>query len=160
MTNDIRNFPAIHLANRRKSSVVTNRLVLAFIYFVFSIRVFFSRHWRFRGQQRKGGDHLYYFLLLSPAHNHSDIYLQLYKRDDYHIFSFVSLITTKLLLDEIYHFTELHLDLLMMECWLGFMLDRLFLGFLLQRFEIQNQWIWTRIDHHPSITSKATNQMG
>ena len=30
-----------------------------FIYF-FSIRVFFHRHWRFVGQQGKGGDHLFF----------------------------------------------------------------------------------------------------
>ena len=28
--------------------------------------------------------------------------------------------------------------------------------FLLQRFDIGNRWIWTRIDYHPCITSKPT----
>ena len=31
--------------------------------------------------------------------------------------------------------------------------------FLLQRFDIGNRWIWTRIDYHPCITSKPTNQV-
>ena len=31
--------------------------------------------------------------------------------------------------------------------------------FLLQRFDIGNRWIWTRIVYHPCITSKPTNQV-
>ena len=31
--------------------------------------------------------------------------------------------------------------------------------FLLQRFDMGNRWIWTRIDYHPCITSKPTNQV-
>ena len=31
--------------------------------------------------------------------------------------------------------------------------------FLLQRFDIRNQWIWTRIDYNPCITSEPTNQV-
>ena len=31
--------------------------------------------------------------------------------------------------------------------------------FLLQQFGIGNWWIWTRIDYHPCITSKPTNQV-
>ena len=31
--------------------------------------------------------------------------------------------------------------------------------FLLQRFDIRNWWIWTRIDYHPCITSEPTNQV-
>ena len=31
--------------------------------------------------------------------------------------------------------------------------------FLLQRFDIGNRWIWTRIDYHPCITSEPTNQV-
>ena len=30
--------------------------------------------------------------------------------------------------------------------------------FLLQRFDIGNRWIWTRINYHPCITSEPTNQ--
>ena len=31
--------------------------------------------------------------------------------------------------------------------------------FLLQRFDIGNRWIWNRIDYHPCIRSKPTNQV-
>ena len=40
---------------------------------VFFIRVFFHRHWRFTGQQGKGGDHLLLHsttLPIPPAHEH------------------------------------------------------------------------------------------
>ena len=31
--------------------------------------------------------------------------------------------------------------------------------FLLQRFDIGNRWIWTRIDYHPYITIEPTNKV-
>ena len=37
--------------------------------------------------------------------------------------------------------------------------DDLILAFLLQQFETGNRWIRTRIDYHPYITSKTTNQV-
>ena len=44
---------------------------LASVIDIFSIRVFFRRHWGFTGKQGKRGDHLYYSLLLLPAQEHS-----------------------------------------------------------------------------------------
>ena len=38
-----------------------------------------------------------------PAHEHSDIYLQLYMGDDYHKFLITMLVFTRLLINEIYH---------------------------------------------------------
>ena len=78
-----------------------------FFFFFFSIRIFFHRHWRLTGQQGKGGDHLLFHSTLPPAHEHSDIYLQLCMWDDYHIFLIAPLVFTRLLLDEIYQFTTL-----------------------------------------------------
>ena len=49
-------------------------------------------------------------LPLPPAHEHSDSYLQLCMRDDYHIFLIAPLVFTRLLLDEIYHIIELPFD--------------------------------------------------
>ena len=54
--------------------------------YFFPVRVFFHKHWRFTGQERKGGNHHYSSLALPPAHGHSDIYLQLCTWDDYHYF--------------------------------------------------------------------------
>ena len=42
-----------------------------------------------------------------PAHEHSDIYLQLCMRDGYHIFLIAPPVFTRMLLDEIYHLIEL-----------------------------------------------------
>ena len=53
------------------------------------------------------GTIFYSTLPLPPAHEHSDIYLQLCMWDDYHIFLIASLVFTRLLLDEIYHLIEL-----------------------------------------------------
>ena len=75
----------------------------------FSIWVFFHRHWWFTEQQAKGGNHLYSSLPLVPTQEHWDIYLQLCMWDDYHKILFLSFITTRLLLNEIYHLTELPL---------------------------------------------------
>ena len=53
-------------------------------------------------------------LPLPPAHEHSDIYLQLCTWDDFHIFLIEKPVFTRLLLDEIYHIIELLFDWLMM----------------------------------------------
>ena len=47
------------------------------------------------------GPIFYSTLPLSPAHQHSDIYLQLCNWDDYHIFLIATLVFTRLLLDDI-----------------------------------------------------------
>ena len=70
---------------------------------------FSFRHWWFTEQQAKGGNHLYSSLPLVPTQEHWDIYLQLCMWDDYHKILFLSFITTRLLLNEIYHLIELPL---------------------------------------------------
>lgn len=63
--------------------------------------------------QGKGGDHLYSSLPFPLAHEDLDIYLHLCMWDDYTIFLIASLVTIRLLFDEIYHFGELLFDRLM-----------------------------------------------
>ena len=64
-----------------------------------------------RGRQRT----IFYFTLpFPPAHEHSDIYLQLCMWDDYHMFLVAPLVFTRLLLDEIYHLIEIPFDWLVM----------------------------------------------
>ena len=47
-----------------------------YIYIIyFFIRVFLRSYWRFTGQNGKGGNVFYPTLPLSPAHEHSEIYL-------------------------------------------------------------------------------------
>ena len=52
------------------------------------------------------GTVFYSILPLLPAHEHSDIYLELCRWDDYHIFLNAPLVFTRLLLDDIYHLIE------------------------------------------------------
>ena len=59
-------------------------------------------------------------LTLPPAHEHSDIYLQSCKWDDYHIFLTATLVFTRLLLDDIYHFIESIFDWRGMWCRFSF----------------------------------------
>ena len=55
--------------------------------FFFSIRVFFHEHWHSQDSRGREGTIFYSTLPLPPAHEHSDIYLQLCMWDDYHIFN-------------------------------------------------------------------------
>ena len=68
----------------------------------------------------KEGTIFYSTLPFPPAHEYSDIYLQLCMWDDYHILLIAPLVFTRLLLDEIYHLIELLFDWLMM--WRNFCL--------------------------------------
>ena len=105
------------------------------------------------------GTIFYYTLLLLPAQEHSDIYLQLSMWDDYHIFLIVPLAFTRLLLDETYHLIELPFWLMMWRLVFACLRDNLILAFLLQQFETGNRRTRTRIDYHPCITSEPTNQV-
>ena len=88
--------------------VIRSFLVLFFFFYSFmdTDDLQDSRGWE--------GTIFYSTLPLSPAHEHSHIYLQLYMSDDNHIFLIAPLVFTRLLLDEIYHLIELLFDILMM----------------------------------------------
>ena len=75
------------------------------------------------------GTIFYSTLPLPPAHEHSDIYLQLCMWDDYHIFLITTLVFTRLLLDEIYHLIELPFEWLIDDTMFVFLLDELIQGF-------------------------------
>ena len=57
----------------------------------FFYQCFFHKHCRFTGQQWKEEHHLFSSLLLPTAQEHSDIYLQLYMQEDYHVLLIVYL---------------------------------------------------------------------
>ena len=84
--------------------------------FLFSKKVFFfyqgflSQTLTTHRTAGEGRGPSYSTLQLPPAHEHSDIYLQLCTWDGYHIFLIVTLAFTKLLLDEIYHMLKLLFD--------------------------------------------------
>ena len=74
----------------------------------------------------------YSTLPLPPAHKHWDIYLQLCMWDDYHVFLIATLVFTRLLLDEIYHFIEWTfwlIDCIVNQCLFVCLLNELILGF-------------------------------
>ena len=85
-------------------------LFLFFFYHGFLSRILTTH--RTAGEGREGTI-FYSTLPLLPAHEHSDIYLQLCMWDDYHIFLITPLLFTRLLLDVIYHLIELPFDWLM-----------------------------------------------
>ena len=72
------------------------------------------------------GTIVYSTLPLPPADEHSNIYLQLCTWDDYHIFLIATLVSTRLLLDEIYQLIELLfdwwsiVDFRLFACWFDF----------------------------------------
>ena len=80
-----------------------------------------------------GGTIFYSTVQLPPAHEHSDIYLQLCMWDDYSIFLIALLAFTRLLLDEIYYLLELKFNWL---CEVSFCLYTWWfdIRFLLQLF--------------------------
>ena len=118
------------------SRIIIEKHYLTFLVFIllfflgFFRRAFFHGHWQLTGQQGKGEDLFYSTLLLSPAHEHSDIYVQSCTWDDYHIFLIATLVFTRLLLDEVYHLIELLFDWLMMCCWFKFVSLLIWLGFV------------------------------
>ena len=115
-----------------------------------------------KSQDSRGreGTYFFYFTLpLPPAHDHSDIYVQLCMWGDYHIFLIATLVVTRLLINEIYHIIELLFDWLMMCCWFKFVCLLIWLGFVTAIWHERNQWTRTCINYHPCITSKPTNQV-
>ena len=77
-------------------------------------------------QDSKGmeGTIFYSTLPLLPAHEHWDIYFKLCMWDEYPVFLIATLVFTRRLLDEIYHFIELPLiDWLMMQCLLVYLMN-------------------------------------
>ena len=121
-------------------SGLTSLFQLTFILFTFtlprsalyifcSIRVFFTDTDDSQGSRGREGTIFYLTLPLSPAHEHWDIYLQLCMWDDYYALLIATLVFTRLLLDEIYHFIKLPFQWLMDDTRLVCLLDELILGF-------------------------------
>ena len=72
--------------------------------FLFCIRVLFRDTDDLQDSIGREGTIFYSTLPILPAHKHWDIYLQLCMWNNYHVFLIVTLVFTRLLLDEIYHF--------------------------------------------------------
>ena len=126
--------------------------------FFSSIRVFTYTD---DSQDSRGREETIFYstLPLPPAHDHWDIYLQLCKWDEYHVFLIATLVFTRLLLDEIYHLIEL--PIWVIDWWCNICLFTWWIDtkFLLQRFDIGNRWMWARIEYQPCIASEPTKQV-
>ena len=115
---------------------------------VIFIRVFFHRHWRFTGQQGKGGDHLLFHSTTSTrSRTFKHLFATLHVRW-YHIFLIAPLVFTRLLLDEIYHLIELPFDWLIDDAMFVFLLDELILGFCYSNL------LWRLYWHFPALRNE------
>ena len=102
----------------------------SFFFFLFLSGFCFTDTDDSQDSRRRDGTIFYSTLPLPPAHEHSDIYLQLRMWDDYHIFLIAALVFTRLLLDEIlppYRITIWLID--DVQIVLVCLLDDLILGF-------------------------------
>ena len=118
--------------------------------FFLSIRVFFHRHWRFTGQSRKGGDHLlFHYTTSTCSRTLRHLFAALQVRRLSRIFnsnSCVYLTATQWDLPP-YRITIWVIDWWCNVCLFTWWIDS---KFLLQRFNMGNRWIWTRIKLLPS----------
>ena len=137
------------------------------VLFLFFIIIFFFQSFISRTQtthrtagEGKGSSFIpLYCFQLPLANENSDIYLQLCKWDDNHMFLIAPLVFTRLLFDEIYHLIKLLSDLLMMWCCFCLFTCWFDSRFLLQLFDNGNQWTRTPIDYHPCFTCEPSNQV-
>ena len=120
---------------------------------------FLHRHWRFTGQQWKGGDHILFHSTTSTRSwtlryffetSHVRWLSRIFNRNGY-----VYQTATRWDLPP-YRITIWVIDWWCNGCLLTWWID---IRFLLQRFDIGNRQIWTHIDYHPCIKSEPTNQV-
>ena len=146
----------IIVINKAQESCIYLLLINRF-FFCFFFLSGFSLADTDNSQDSRGKEGGIFFLPLPPAHEHSDIYLQLCMWDDYHIFLIATLVFTRLLLDEIlppYRITIWLID--DVKFVLVCLLDDLILGFCYSNLDTGNRWTRTRIDYHLCITSEPT----
>ena len=98
---------------------------------------FLHRHWRFTGQQWKGGDHLLFHSTISTrSRTLRHLFATLHVRWLSSIL-IATLVFTRLLLDEIYHLIELLFEWLTDDAMFVCLLDELILGFCYSSFTLE-----------------------
>ena len=116
-------------------------------------RIFSHRHWRFTGQQGKGGEHLLFHSTTSTrSQTLRHLFATLHVRW-LHVFLIAMLSQSQ---SQLYRITIWVIDWWCNVCLFTWWIDT---RLLLQRFDIGNRWIWTRVDYHHCITSEPTNQV-
>ena len=94
-----------------------------------------------------------YLSPLPRTHKHSDIYLQLWMWDDYHIFLIAPLVFTTILSS--YHLIyDAKFLFVYLMIW-----DITILGFCYNSLDTENRWTRTHIDYYTYIASKQTNKL-
>ena len=127
--------------------------------YFFSIRILFHRHWRFTGQQGKGEDHLLFHSTISTR-----------SRTLRHLFAtlLARLLSTIFNRNARVYQTATRWDLppyritiWLTDWWYNVCLFAWWIDsrFSLERLDMGNRWIWTRISYHSFIKSEPTNQM-
>ena len=127
----------------------------------FSIRMFFHRHCRFRGQQGKVGyHHLFHTTTSTMSQTFRNLFVTLHVRWLSIIFNHNACIYQIATRWDLQNYWITIIWLMINVC----LIDRLFTWWfdfrlVLQQFDTGNRWIWACIDHHPCITSEPTNQV-
>ena len=112
------------------SSFIATNLVLRPYNLFFFYQGVLHRHWRFTGQQGKGGDHLLFLSTTSTRSWTLRHLFAIWRKDDYHVFLIATLVFSRLLLDEIYHLIELLFDWLIDDAMFVCLLEELILRFV------------------------------
>ena len=148
--------PLIILITRFCASIFRSSQWSRFFY----VRIFFNRHWRFTGQEGKGGEHLLFHSTTSTRsrtlrHLFATLHVRWLSRT-FNRNTCVYHTATRWDLPP-YRITIWAIDWWCNVCLFIWWIDS---RFLLQRFDMGNRWIWTRINYYPCITSEPTNQVG
>ena len=120
---------------------------------------FLHRNWRFTGQQGKGGDYLLFHSTTSTrSWPWRHLFATLHVRWLSRIFNCNACVYQTATRWDLppYQITIWVIDWWCSVCLFAWWFDA---RFLLQRFDIGNQWIWTRVDYHLCFTSEPTNQV-
>ena len=130
-----------------------------FAFLLFFYRDLFRRHWRFTGQQGNGGDHfLFHSTTSTRSRTLRHLFATLHVRWLSRIFNRNACVyqtATR------WDLPPYRIIIWVTDWWFNVSLFTWWIdnSFLLQRFDIGNRWIWTRINYHPCITSEPTNQV-
>ena len=131
---------------------------LQVIFFLF-YQGFLHRHWRFTGQQWKGGDHLLFHSTTSTrSRTLRYLFATLHVRWLSRIFNPNACVYQTAIR---WYLPPYRITIWVIDWWCNVCLFTSWndTRLLLQRFDIGNRWIWTRVDYHPCITSEPTNQV-
>ena len=146
-------------ATRRRRDIKRSFRLLTPVRKFFFYQGFLHRNWRFTGQQGKGGDHILFHTTTSTRSRTSrHLFATLHVRWLSRIFNRNACVyqtATR------WDLPPNRIDIWVIDWWCNFCLFTWWFDtrFLLQRFDIGNRWIWTRIGYHPCIINGPTNQV-